>query len=1108
MQATYKRMLAGTVGLGALGVALFIGSAPAFAQDAAAPSGVSNVPSGEQQQASPPATSDEIVVTGSRIARRDYQANSPLVTVSQDTFQNRSSTSVESTLNQLPQFNPAGSSALSSSAGTAFTGANQAPGAATLDLRGLGPNRTLVLVNGRRAQPVNAQLVVDVNMIPTAAIKNVETITGGAAAVYGADAIAGVVNFILRDDFEGMELNAQAGIAEAGDAENYQVSGLIGGNFAEGRGNAMLGLVYSDRKAAYERNREFYTRGWTDPNTSATPGGLPITTAIVGGLTYGVNFDGTLFQANDAGNPAAPYTGPMHNLVNGAGFTLNPPAPGSTQQGLGYNDPDVINNIPLERYTLFGSAHYDITDGITAYIEGNFTHTHAYAQSFPGTANNIWALTVPYNAANDDPASPTFGADQSNFFPVSGPLAALLNARPAAGGVAGTDQPWTLGRGLNFLGRLYTETNSNIYQLTAGLKGEIGIKDWTWDIYGSHGSTDITARQPQGAVSYGNLQQLISGTVQGGARSSTITGAWNQGWTSGATFNPSSCTSGIPLFNPDGSVPQPQAGGGEGVVVSQDCKDYATLELNNVTQLQQNIVEATMQGGLLNDWAGEIRFSLGATYRDEKFSYAPDTGNSAEQPGSGVVNQIVLPKPTQGSLNVKEVYGELLVPVLRDIPLIHKLDLELGARYSDYNLSGSIWTYKALGDWEVTDWLRFRGGYQRANRAPNIYELFAPVAGGLGLSSDACLNIPGSTPAFGNVSANPNQVNVQEACKALIVRDGGYPYTTLGEDPTAVEQPASQYPALDQTRLSNFRWTLAYNLPFPFSIGLEQGNQNLDSEKADTITAGAVIRSPFESSLLRRLTFTVDYYYINLKGTIATPSGTEIYSQCFNPQFNPLMAAAAGTYTGDQLLEGNPYCALINRYPFDEAGVMGAPGSGTDRTYQAPFLNKGGTKTSGLDVTMNWTGDFHDMGIGIPGSLNLYLSANILFSYKEAAFPGADYVEYKGTLQNNSYDYKLYGTLTYSWANGSIGMRGRYLPSIDPSYATPTNFPTDSYTQFDLFGRYQLTPQLELRAGVDNLFNAMPPIVGASPTNAALNSTSQVYDTIGRAYYAGVNLRF
>ncbi|HWJ70473.1 MAG TPA: TonB-dependent receptor [Sphingobium sp.] len=1081
-----RHMLMAGAGATALGVSLVIGAAPANAQ------------------ASAEAPAQDIIVTGSRIARRDFEANSPLVTVGQDSFESRSSSSVEDTLNDLPQFTPGGSASLSSSAGTAFTGADQAPGAATLDLRGLGANRTLVLVNGRRAQPVNAQLVVDVNTIPSSAVKNVEVITGGAAAVYGADAIAGVVNFILRDDFEGFELNGQAGLSEHGDAGQFQVSGLIGGNFANGRGNAMIGLSWSDRKPAYQRNRKFYTNAWNDPATSGGGGAIPVTVAVLDGINYGVNPDGSLFNTADALNPAAPYTGPLNNLTGGAGLKLNPPSPGSGARSVGYNDPENYNSIPLKRYTLFGAAHYDVTDNIEAFFEGNYTHSEAYAQSFAGQAGNIWALSMPYDPGNDDPASPTFGADQSNFHPVSRQLAALLNNR------ADPSANWTMSRGLNFLGRLYTETSSDIHQLTAGLRGEVGVKDWTWELYGSHGQTTVVARQPQGAISYANLQQLITGNASAGGRSPTINGPWNAGWTSGATFNPTSCTSGIPIFNADGSVPVPAAGSPDGVIVSDDCKNYATLELNNITKLQQNIVEGTMQGALLNNWAGEVRFAVGATYRTADFSYAPDTGNSGEQPGTGVVNQIALPNPTRGDISVKEVYGELLVPLLRDLPLIKQFDLELGGRYSKYSLSGSIGTFKALADWRVTDWLRLRGGYQKANRAPNIYELFAPIAGGLGTSQDPCVNIAGFTPEFGNVASNPNRVNLQTACEALIVRDGGFDYTTLAEDPTAVDQNPSLYPnGLDRTRMSNHRWTLGYNLPFPFSIGLTQGNTELKSEKADTITIGAVINAPFESPLLRRLTLTVDYYSINLKGTIGAPNGVEIYTQCLSPEYNSRMSSAAGTFDGTGLLEGNPFCALINRYPFDEAGVRGAVGSGTDRTYQAPFLNKGGTKTSGVDVTVNWTFDLQDVGLGIPGALNFNGSANILLDYKEASFEGASFVDLKGTLDNMAFDYKLFGTLSYLWSGGSVGLRGRYLPSIAPSpFSAAGTQGAASHTEFDLFGRFVVNDVIELRAGVDNLFNAQPEIVGATPTNANSGSTLSVYDTIGRAYYLGAKIRF
>lgn len=1042
---------------------------------------------------------DRIVVTGSRIARRDYDANSPIVTVDQATIENRSDIGIEDALNELPQFTPAGSGALASDAGAAFAGPDSAPGAATVDLRGIGTNRTLVLINGRRAQPVNAELLVDLNTIPSAAIASVEVITGGAAAVYGADAIAGVVNFILRDDFEGIEINAQTGIAEVGDAETYEVSALLGGNFEDGRGNAMLGLSFAQRDEAYSRNRDFYTNAWRDPATGAGTGGSPLTEAIVAGRNYGVNPDGSLFNPLDAANPAAPYTGPVNNLAGGAGFKLNPPN-AAGQQEVGYNDPDIISNIPLSRWSVFGAAHYDVTDDVEAFVEARFTHSEASAQSLVGTAESLWALSIPYNRANDDPDSPTFGANQTRFYPVSAPLADVLNTAGASS--------WTLNRGLNFAGRLYIETTSDILQMTAGLRGAIGIKDWTWEVYGTHGNTNVVAQQPTGPISHDYIQQILSGTVDGGGRSISVLGPYSKGWSSGAIFNPQTCTSGIPLFNADGSVPKPAAGTAEGVVVSDNCRDYITLELNNVTQLEQNVVEATMQGGLFDWWAGETRFALGTVYRDADFSFYPDTGNSAQQQSTNVVNQIALPAPTEGQTSVKEIYGELLVPLLKDLPLIQQFDLELGGRFSSYNNAGELFTFKILGDWEVNDWFRVRGGFQRANRAPNIFEQFAPIAGQVASSQDACVNIDGFTAPYGNRPGNPNLINVQLACEALILRDGGFDYVTLAEDPTAVAQNPADYPNIDLTRLSNLRTFLGYNQAFPFSIALTQGNPDLDSEIADTITIGGVLQSPFTGPGLDRLTLSVDYYSIDLKGAIGQPTGQEIYSQCFDPQYNALMASAAGSLTGTALLAGNPYCDLINRYPFDLLNQRAAPQSGTDRTFQAQFINKGGIKTEGIDVALNWIGDLEDLGLGVPGAISFNGSANFLLSYQESAFPGATYIEYKGTLENLAYDFKLFGSLSYMWDDGSIGVRGRYLPSIEPSpFANATVLGTDSYTEFSLFGRYAISEALELRAGVDNLFDVQPNIVGATNLDANTDSTIQVYDTLGRRYYFGLRYR-
>ena len=200
---------------------------------------------------------EDVVVTGSRIRRKDFEATSPTVTAAEELFENTGTIGVETVLNQLPQFVPA---ATQFSSTTNQATATVTPGASLVNLRGLGSFRTLTLIDGRRATPLNAQLNVDTNSIPSAAIERVEIISGGASAVYGADAVAGVVNFILKDKFQGMDFTARYGLTEEGDGEELQLSGLIGTTFAEGRGNVMMGLEYADRSKAYDVERDWRGR--------------------------------------------------------------------------------------------------------------------------------------------------------------------------------------------------------------------------------------------------------------------------------------------------------------------------------------------------------------------------------------------------------------------------------------------------------------------------------------------------------------------------------------------------------------------------------------------------------------------------------------------------------------------------------------------------------------------------------------------------------------------------------------------------------------------------------------------------------------------------------
>ena len=242
------------------------------------------VPVLQQASAQDAAGVDEIVITGSRIVRRDYQANSPIQTIDSSAFEQQSSIAIEDTLNDLPQFVPAATGLTQVQDGELInTGSTTTAGASTLSLRGLGPNRNLVLLDGYRAMPTNATMAVDLNSIPAAAIDRVEAITGGASSVYGADAVAGVVNFILKKNFEGADLDIQYGAMQNGQAGETRASGLFGMNSSNGKGNIMLGIEYANRKAVEWKDVDFYRKAIADPT-------VPGTVSIMTGPYY--NIDG------------------------------------------------------------------------------------------------------------------------------------------------------------------------------------------------------------------------------------------------------------------------------------------------------------------------------------------------------------------------------------------------------------------------------------------------------------------------------------------------------------------------------------------------------------------------------------------------------------------------------------------------------------------------------------------------------------------------------------------------------------------------------------------------------------------------------------------------
>lgn len=635
-----------------------------------------------QDAASEPAAdaNEAIIVTGSRIARRDYVAQSPIVTTSRAAIESTGTATVDAALLQLPQFQPGSGGYTNSSSGGSGVGQS------TLNLRGLTAVRTLVLLDGRRLQPGNASNVIDINTLPTSAISGVEVITGGASATYGSDAIAGVVNFKLYHSFDGLRLDAQAGVSQRGDAGSLQISGITGRKFADGAGSIMVAAEYSERQGLTYRDRPFSTPSGsynaTLPNATFVVSGnnLPTQAAVnnvyaqygiapdtVGRtVQQGVNGDGTLFVNNT--NNAYNYRADNAQCMYVSGTFVR-------YDGLCTN----TLQLPLKRYAGLARAEYEISPAVRLFVQGQYANTEVIAQgSHPQLASaGSSSFTIPVS-------NPFIPAD----------LRTLLNSRPNPAA------SFQITKRILDGGVRHFRNTAETYQILGGAEGAIPGTDWTYEIYGSYGRTNFKDRSFDGSYSLSAIRQLVN-AADGGA---------------------SLCSGGLNLFS---STP-----------ISSQCIAFIQRETLSRTRIGQDEVAANLSGGLFNLPAGEVKLAVSGNYRTNTYSATPDPllqiGDIA------AVNGI---PATTGKTKVAEGAVEILIPVLADVPLVEALNLTAGYRYSHYNLFGGVHTYKLSADWRVAAPLLIRGGYQRAVRAPNIGELFLPASAGvanLGTIGDPC----------------------------------------------------------------------------------------------------------------------------------------------------------------------------------------------------------------------------------------------------------------------------------------------------------------------------------------------------------------------------------
>lgn len=942
-------------------------------------------------------TGNSVVITGSRIARQDYTSTSPLVTIGQETLQTTPVVNVEGVLNQLPQF--------AQGQNQSAIGAVANGGRASLNLRGLGETRNLVLLSGRRLPLSNAFGVVDVNIIPPNIIENIETITGGASAIYGSDAISGVVNFIPRRSFEGIELDARIGSSFLGDAGTRSFGLLAGVGSSSDRGRALLSLSYSDRERLFGSARpdffslgvlsSFIGQGTYVPAATNLPSQATVNAvfarygvaagSVPNSRSLGFNDDGTLFAQIGANN----YRGPTDVLFSTFGGTVRQPV---TMQEY------IVQ--PMHRLNVYASGEYDITDTITAYAQ--LLHTDYQVTGQVGWTPTLFVapLTVPVT-------NPFIPAD----------LRTILASRP------NPTQPFTLNqRFMGFEDRKFI-SDVNVTQYLAGLRGELGVSDWQWDIYGSHDSMDMVETQ-DAALLLSRLQPLLN-APDGGA---------------------SLCAGG---YNPFGLT--------NATGVSAACRDFVETETHDFTETSQDIVEANITGRLFSLPGGDARFSVTGTYRHNDFEYDPDPARE-----NGDLIGTLASVPSSGSTSVREVGIEVLLPILKDVPFADTLELNLGYRLSDYNITGTVHTYRAEGLWRPVRPLLIRGGYERATRAPNIGELF---------SSAQTAQVQFGSPPNGG-----DPCDVRSAARAG---------ANAGQVRTLCLATGVPAPIIDL-----FQYTTVA------IASATSGSTALEPETADTVTVGAVLSAPFHSPWVSGLSLSVDFYDIRIRDVISQVSAVTTLNKCYNLDgSNPSYDAS------------NAFCQLIRR---DATGGISI--------VSTPYLNLGGLRTRGVDVQADWRLNLEET-VGIPGRIYLNAVVNFLDRYRVQVLPGSPFVEFAGTIDGTQAattppvglplpKSKIFANLLYTLGPATLGFRWRHLPPMrDVTSVTRPTSPAPGVTSYDVFDfnvTWDVNETYRFIAGITNLFDEDPVQIAGTPGLTQPGT----YDIIGRSFFIGGRLRF
>jgi len=986
-----------------------------------------------------PAEVGEVIVTGSRLPAAGAAISaSPVEIVPRSAFNLSSGATLEQTLNLSPQLIPTFTS----------TSNNPGSGAATLDLRGLGSFRTLVLVDGRRwiANSAGSIPEVDANTIPSALIQRVDILTGGASATYGSDAVSGVINIVLDHSFSGLSLEAQRSISERGDAGVDHADLTIGGAWLDGRAHVIVSTGYLEREAVLRSARRLSAFALQDGC------GVPGTRTRYGYAEAAPDSDEDCADANEtpamirggtAAIPGGMIGGPAFFPVDAAGrlqrnrdglrfLPSGDPAPYNPSTDAYNFADDTFLQTPLRRWNAHLLSTVEL-GRLTAYADVAFIRTRS-DQQLASPPAMLGGVIRPVTVNLDNPfltratravLDLNYGVDSNGAVGVADRNAAEPTINPAylgdADGIVSLGSR-VLRRRLIEFGPRTLENRRDAGLATVGLRGPLG-DDWRFDAYGSHSEARRDARLINGVLAP-RLQQAIV----------VVRDATGQVRCS----DPSNGCRPANIF-------------GEGQL-DPEVAAFLRADAGAETTVRQTVFEVTASGRLLPLPAGDVELAAGLAWRRTSYRFDPDPILY----DGGFIGFTSFGPPVGAAVEVAEGFAEARVPLLADRPWARDLTLELGARLSDYRGLTRALSWKAQGRWSPVSNVSLRASYQRAIRAPNVVELFeAPNMGTLGADLDPCSVEQG--------------IGFLPAVAAACVRNG---------------VPAA--------RIARFN-------PGPLNASLvTRGSRDLRSEIAETVTAGVVLTRQGTLSGA----FSIDLYDIRLQRAISTFGG--------GPLFTAYGCILGGGDPNDPLCRAyvRDRDGIIVAFDLPRANIGAISSRGVDwqlalaRSFDAGAIGplrvslsasgtyylKHGARPNAHFPSIDCAGSFGpDCGVTLRGSVPRWKLLNRLEVSR-----GALSLEIR-----HSY---------FSSTRDSVFVVDKALGLVTPPDARPPEAERlEARHYLDAAAAWQVSPGLRLRFGVNNLTDAKPAIAGSSAIQS--NTDPALYDVIGRRYFLTVQVR-